>query len=71
MGRKKGKPGEDCGDRMMKPDTDQRPSDHNDPRYIARRVFKALCAHYPDRYIALIEHPPLPAAPAPQKLITL
>ena len=55
----------------MKPDTDQRPSDHNDPRYIARRVFKALCAHYPDRYIALIEHPPLPAAPAPQKPITL
>ena len=44
---------------MMEPDTDQPPPDHNEPRYIARRVFKALWAHYPDRYVALIEQPPL------------
>jgi hypothetical protein len=43
---------------MMKADADQ-PPDQNDPRYIARRVFKALCAHYPDRYIALFDQPPL------------
>jgi hypothetical protein len=45
---------------MMKPDIDQPPPDQNEPRYIARRVvFKALCAHYPDRHVALIEQPPL------------
>jgi hypothetical protein len=27
----------------------------NDPRYIAWRLFQALCAQYPDRYIALIQ----------------
>jgi hypothetical protein len=27
--------------------------------FIARRLFKELCALYPDRYIALIEQPPL------------
>jgi hypothetical protein len=49
--------------------------DQNDPRFIARRLFKELCALYPDRYIALIEQPPslsteLPtttASAAPQK----
>jgi hypothetical protein len=24
---------------------------------VARRIFEALCAHYPDRYIALVEQP--------------
>ena len=55
-----GKAGSGLRDGMMKPDKDQPPPpDHNDPGYIARRVFKALCAHYPDRYIALIEQSPL------------
>jgi hypothetical protein len=26
-------------------------------RAVARRVFEALCAHYPDRYITFIEQP--------------
>jgi hypothetical protein len=26
-------------------------------RAVARRLFEALCAHYPDRYIALVEQP--------------
>jgi hypothetical protein len=26
-------------------------------RAVARRVFEALCARYPDRYIAFIERP--------------
>ena len=26
-------------------------------RVVARRLFEALCAHYPDRYIALVERP--------------
>ena len=26
-------------------------------RVVARRLFEALCAHYPDRYVALIERP--------------
>jgi hypothetical protein len=29
-------------------------------RAVARRLFQALCAHYPDRYIALIEQPGSP-----------
>ena len=35
-------------------------------RAVARRLFEALCAHYPDRYIALIEQPgsPNPTATA-------
>ena len=37
-------------------------SAREDPRYIARRLFKELCARFPDRYIALIEQPPLPPA---------
>ena len=24
---------------------------------VARRIFEALCEHYPDRYIALVEQP--------------
>jgi len=31
----------------------------DDRRPIARRIFAALCARYPDRYIALIEQPPV------------
>jgi hypothetical protein len=34
----------------------------DDPSYIARRLFKELCARFPDRYVALIEPPPLPPA---------
>src|SRR6516165_6165373 len=31
--------------------------------YYARRVFAALCAHYPERYVALVEQPgPNPTA---------
>lgn len=26
-------------------------------RAVARRVFEALCSHYPDRYITFIERP--------------
>jgi hypothetical protein len=26
-------------------------------RAVAQRIFAALCAHYPDRHIALFEHP--------------
>ena len=35
-------------------------------RAVARRLFEALCAHYPERYIALIEQPgsPNPTATA-------
>ena len=29
-------------------------------RAVARRLLEALCAHYPDRYIALIEQPGSP-----------
>ena len=25
--------------------------------FVARRIFEALCAHYPDRYIALVDRP--------------
>ena len=32
-------------------------------RAVARRLFEALCAHYPNRYIALVEQPgPNPTA---------
>ena len=32
-------------------------------RAVARRVFAALCAHYPERYVALVEQPgPNPAS---------
>jgi hypothetical protein len=35
----------------------------NDRREIAKRIFDALCAHYPQKYIALV-HPrdPVPAS---------
>jgi hypothetical protein len=33
-------------------------------RLVARRLFEALCAHYPDRYIALIEQPGSPKSTA-------
>jgi hypothetical protein len=41
----------------MEPNMEQRVRE--DPSYIARRLFTALCTLYPDRYIALIEQPPL------------
>jgi hypothetical protein len=64
-----------CGKTGMEPNGEQPPQDQNDPRFIARGLFKELCALYPDRYIALIEPPPLlstelatPKVPAaPQK----
>jgi hypothetical protein len=32
-------------------------------RAVARRVYAALCAHYPERYVALVEQPgPNPTA---------
>jgi hypothetical protein len=31
------------------------PPTQNDPRAVAMRIFKALCAKYPERYIALIQ----------------
>jgi hypothetical protein len=31
---------------------------------VARRVFEALCAHYPDRHIVLVEKPGSPDAEA-------
>jgi hypothetical protein len=32
-------------------------------RAVARRAFAALCAHYPERYVALVEQPgPNPAS---------
>jgi hypothetical protein len=52
-------------------ESNMEPLAHDDPRYIARRLFKELCALYPDRYIALIEEPPLLTAPVPPKPITL
>ena len=36
----------------------------NDRREIAKRVFDALCARYPDKYIALVQpRDPIPAVP--------
>jgi hypothetical protein len=34
---------------------DQKQADDDDRREIARRLFKALCRLYPDRYIALVQ----------------
>jgi hypothetical protein len=35
----------------------------DEQRAVARRVFAALCAHYPERYVALVEQPgPNPTA---------
>jgi hypothetical protein len=51
----------DCGSAAktgMEPNVEQPQQDQNDPRFIARRLFKELCALYPDRYVALIEQPP-------------
>jgi hypothetical protein len=33
----------------------QRAADCEDRHVVARRLFEALCAHYPDKYIALIQ----------------
>ena len=32
---------------------------------VARRIFEALCTHYPDRYIALFEQPGCAEASVP------
>jgi hypothetical protein len=68
----------------MDPNMERPPPDQDDPRYIAKRLFEALSAQYPDKYIALIQPREvadelLPAAKlatgkataAPQKPITL
>ena len=34
---------------------EQHLAEEDDRRDVARRLFKALCALYPDRYIALVE----------------
>jgi hypothetical protein len=39
-------------------------------RDVARRLFAALCARYPDRYIALIEQPELSTSPAKRRTDT-
>jgi hypothetical protein len=36
---------------------------------IARRVFEALCEHYPDRYIAFIERPGSSEATVPEPIV--
>jgi hypothetical protein len=40
-------------------------SAQNDRRAIAKRVFDALCAQFPDKYIALIQPPDLDGEPLP------
>lgn len=34
---------------------DQNQTDEDDRREVARRLFKALCGLYPDRYVALVQ----------------
>jgi hypothetical protein len=47
---------------MTKPDDRPRPAD-NDRREIAKRIFDALCAHYPQKYVALVQpRDPVPAS---------
>jgi hypothetical protein len=38
-------------------------------RAVAQLIFAALCAHYPDRQIALFEHPQVAAA-SPERVLT-
>ena len=38
-------------------------------RAVAQRIFAALCAHYPDRYIALFERPQVGTG-SPQQVLT-
>jgi hypothetical protein len=50
----------------MEPNMERPPPDPDDPRYVAKRLFEALCAQYPGKYIALIQprdvaNEPLPA----------
>jgi hypothetical protein len=39
----------------------------NERRAVAQRIFAALCAHYPEHYIALIE--PKAAASSPEPVL--
>ena len=39
----------------MKSNVEQNQAHEQDQRDVARRLFKALCALYPDCYIALVE----------------
>jgi hypothetical protein len=43
----------------------QRAADCEDRRVVARRLFEALCTHYPDKYIALIQPRDVANEPAP------
>ena len=43
----------------------QRAADCEDRRVVARRLFEALCAHYPDKYIALIQPRDVANEPSP------
>ena len=40
-------------------------SAQSDRRAVAKRVFDALCAQFPDKYIALIQPPDLDGEPLP------
>jgi hypothetical protein len=53
---------------MRGPDMGTRLS-RNERRAVAHRIFTALCAHYPDRQIALFEHPQVAAA-SPERVLT-
>ena len=37
-------------------------------RAVAERIFAALCAHYPERYVALVD--PKVAASSPERVLT-
>ena len=38
-------------------------------RAVAQHIFAALCAHYPDRYVALFERPQVGAS-SPERVLT-
>ena len=44
----------------MESNVEQHRAEKEDPRDVARRLFKALCELYPDRYIAMIQPNNLP-----------
>jgi hypothetical protein len=44
----------------------QRAADCEDRHVVARRLFEALCAQYPDNYIALIQPRDIADAPSPE-----
>ena len=44
------------------------PAEIEDRRVVALRLFDALCAHYPDKYVSLIIQPPDVADDEPDDL---